>query len=80
MSEQKTVNVIQSKIDSLVEERESILKEQDVLRTKFDQFNMRLCEINGSIQVLVELFGKQAKESSDDTENQTSASSDTNEG
>ena len=77
--EMKQVNPIQAEIDSLIAEREQILKEQDILRTRFEQYDMRLCEINGSIQVLVKLFGK--KENADgDTESKTDSESSVDEG
>ena len=77
--ENKQVNPIQAEIDALVAEREQILKEQDILRTKFEQYDMRLCEINGSIQVLVKLFCK--KENADgDTESKTDSESSVDEG
>lgn len=74
--EKKQANVIQAEIDSLIAEREEILKEQDIIRNKFNQYDMRLCEINGSIQVLVKLFGKKENtdgnsESKADTESGT---------
>lgn len=77
--EKKQANVIQAEIDSLIAEREEILKEQDIIRNKFNQYDMRLCEINGSIQVLVKLFGK--KENTDgNSESKADTESDTDEG
>lgn len=71
-----STNPIQEKIDALVKEREEIFKEQEVLKNKFDQYNMRLCEINGSIQTLVELFGsKKSEENISDTEDKANTES-----
>lgn len=76
MEQSNSTNPIQEKIDALVKEREEIFKEQEVLKNKFDQYNMRLCEINGSIQTLVELFGsKKSEENIGDTEDKANTES-----
>lgn len=79
MAETATKNPVQAKIDELVSERNQILKEQEVLHDKYEQMNTRLCEINGSIQVLVELFGKKKEENIGDTENKADSASSTDE-
>ena len=79
MANNVTTNPVQLKIDELVEEREKIFKDNDILHTKVEQNNMRLCEINGAIQVLVEMFGKKPKEGADDTESKADSESDTDE-
>lgn len=79
MADTATKNPVQAKIDELVSERNQILKEQEVLHDKYEQMNTRLCEINGSIQVLVELFGKKKEENIGDTENKADSASSTDE-
>lgn len=79
MAETATKNPVQAKIDELVSERNQILKEQEMLHDKYEQLNTRLCEINGSIQVLVELFGKKKEENIGDTENKADSASSTDE-
>lgn len=75
----KHTNPIQEKIDALVAERDEILKQQEILKNKFNQYDVRLCEINGSIQVLVELFGKKTEVGATyDTESKTESESSTN--
>lgn len=80
MANNVTTNPVQLKIDELVEERERIFKDNDILHTKVEQNNMRLCEINGAIQVLVEMFGKKPEEVADDTESKADSESGTDEG
>lgn len=62
------MNPIQEKVNALVEEKQQLTNKMKSLETEFEAAKTRIIEINGSINVLVELFQKKEEtESSSDS-------------
>lgn len=59
-------NPIQDKVNELVAERTSIYTELKKMDKQYENYNIRLAEINGSINTLVELFSASGKENIQD--------------
>lgn len=74
----QSVNPIQQKLDTLVEERTQNLQAMETAKQAFEKAQAKVIEINGAINVLVELFSSQGE--SDDTESKADTGANTNEG
>lgn len=71
-------NIVQDKINSLVAERNELMKAIEEHSNMINQAQARVLEINGGIQTLVELFAKE--DDADDTETETGSTPSSNEG
>ena len=58
------MNPIQEKVNALVEEKQQLTLKMQELEKEFEVAKTRIIEINGSINVLVELFQQKGPESS----------------
>ena len=58
------MNPIQEKVNALVEEKQQLTAKMQQLEKEFEAAKTRIIEINGSINVLVELFQQKEPESS----------------
>ena len=61
------MNPIQEKVNALVEEKQQLTEKMRGLEKEFEAAKTRIIEINGSINVLVELFQKKDESESIET-------------
>ncbi len=65
------MNPIQEKVNALVEEKQQLTVKMQQLEKEFEAAKTRIIEINGSINVLVELFQQKEPESSESNQETT---------